>query len=91
MSGGIAYVLDEEGGFPDRINNSLVDLDPLDDEDVEFIQRMLRRHFQYTRSQKADDVLRKWDKYAPMIVKVYPQEYKAALAELAREAGEQDG
>ncbi len=91
MSGGIAYVLDEAGDFRGKINNPLVDLDPLDDEDVEFVQRMLRRHFQYTRSKKADDLLRKWDKYAPLIVKVYPQEYKAALAELAREAAENDG
>jgi glutamate synthase domain-containing protein 2/glutamate synthase domain-containing protein 1/glutamate synthase domain-containing protein 3 len=91
MSGGIAYVLDESGQFPDRINNPLVDLDPLDDEDVEFIQRMLRRHFQYTRSRKADDVLRKWDTYASKIVKVFPQEYKQALEDLAREAERSDG
>jgi glutamate synthase domain-containing protein 3 len=91
MSGGIAYVLDETGQFPERINNPLVDLDPLDDEDVEFIQRMLRRHFQFTRSRKADDVLRKWDTYAAKIVKVFPQEYKQALADLAREAEQSDG
>ncbi len=52
--------------------------------DVEFIQRMLRRHFQYTRSEKADDILRKWDKFAPKFVKVMPQDYKRALAELAK-------
>jgi glutamate synthase domain-containing protein 2/glutamate synthase domain-containing protein 1/glutamate synthase domain-containing protein 3 len=91
MSGGIAYVLDETGEFPERINNRLVDLDPLDESDVEFIQRMLRRHFQYTRSRRADDVLRKWDKYAPMIVKVYPREYKRALAGLAQDAEQSDG
>jgi glutamate synthase (ferredoxin) len=91
MSGGIAYVLDEDGTFPGHINNSMVDLDPLDDDDVEYIQRMLRRHFQHTRSKKADDVLRKWDKFAPKFVKVYPQEYKQALADMARKAEQSDG
>jgi glutamate synthase (NADPH/NADH) large chain len=46
----------------------------------------LRRHFQYTRSEKADEILRKWDKYAPQFVKLVPQDYKRALAELAKEA-----
>ncbi|HKX46372.1 MAG TPA: glutamate synthase large subunit [Planctomycetota bacterium] len=91
MSGGVAYVLDEAGDFRSRIHNPHVDLDPLGPADVEYIQRMLRRHFQYTRSRKADDVLRKWDKYAPMLVKVFPQEYKAALAELDREQGASHG
>jgi glutamate synthase (ferredoxin) len=91
MSGGIAYVLDEDGSFPTHINNTMVDLDPLDDEDVEYIQRMLRRHFKHTRSRKADDVLRKWEKVAPKFVKVFPREYKQALADLAREAEQSDG
>ena len=37
MSGGIAYVLDEEGDFPTKINREMVDLDPLDDEDRAFL------------------------------------------------------
>jgi glutamate synthase (ferredoxin) len=86
MSGGIAYVLDETGDFSDRINNELLDLDPLGEDDVEYIQRMLRRHFQLTRSQRAEEVLRKWEKLAPKFVKVFPREYKQALADLAREA-----
>jgi glutamate synthase (NADPH/NADH) large chain len=91
MSGGIAYVLDEVGDFPDKINNPMIDLDPLGDEDVEAIQRMLRKHFQHTRSKRADDVLQKWEKYAPKFVKVFPQEYKQALADLARGAESSDG
>jgi glutamate synthase domain-containing protein 2/glutamate synthase domain-containing protein 3 len=91
MSGGIAYVLDEGGDFPSKINNTMVDLDPLGEDDVDLIQRLLRRHYQYTRSQKADDVLRKWEKYAPKFVKVFPQEYKQALAGMARDAESDNG
>ncbi len=88
MSGGIAYVLDESGDFPALINNPLLDLDPLEGEDVDYIQRMLRNHFHYTRSQRAEEILRKWDSLASKFIKVFPQEYKKALATLAAEAGE---
>jgi glutamate synthase domain-containing protein 2/glutamate synthase domain-containing protein 1/glutamate synthase domain-containing protein 3 len=81
MSGGIAYVLDEDGGFPSRVNTETVDLDPLDAEDLETLQRMVRNHFRYTRSAKADDVLRKWETVAPKFVKVFPRDYKRALAD----------
>ncbi len=91
MSGGIAYVLDEVGDFSSRINNDLLDLDPLNEEDVEYLQRMLRRHFQLTRSARADEILRKWEKLAPKFVKVFPQEYKQALADMAQEAATNDG
>jgi glutamate synthase domain-containing protein 2/glutamate synthase domain-containing protein 1/glutamate synthase domain-containing protein 3 len=81
MSGGIAYVLDEDGSFPSRVNPETVDLDPPSLEDLETVQRMVRRHFQYTRSKKADDVLRKWETYAPRFVKVFPKDYKRALSD----------
>jgi glutamate synthase domain-containing protein 3 len=88
MSGGIAYVLDEDGLFPTRANTDTVDLDPLTEEDEQIIQRMVRRHFQYTRSQKADEVLRKWNTYAPRFVKVFPRDYKRALDDrIAAESG----
>ncbi len=79
MSGGIAYVLDEEGDFETRVNPETIDLDPLDDADLERVQRMVRLHFQYTRSERADDILRKWDDLAPKFVKVFPKDYKRAL------------
>ncbi|MBW2269333.1 MAG: glutamate synthase large subunit [Deltaproteobacteria bacterium] len=88
MSGGIAYVLDEDGQFASRVNPETVDLDPMNQEDVALVQRMLRWHFQYTRSTKADDVLRKWDAVAPKFVKVYPKDYKRAQVErVAAESG----
>ena len=84
MSGGIAYVLDEQGDFATNLNPlAAVDLVPLAEDDVEYVQNMLRKHFDYTRSQRAEDILRKWDTYAPKFVKVFPQEYRAALEALA--------
>jgi glutamate synthase (ferredoxin) len=88
MSGGIAYVLDEDGSFASRVNPETIDLDPPTAEDLENVQRFVRRHFQYTRSRRADEVLRKWDTYAPRFVKVFPKDYKRALGDgLAAESG----
>jgi glutamate synthase domain-containing protein 2/glutamate synthase domain-containing protein 3 len=79
MSGGFAYVLDEDGLFRTRVNPERIDLDPLDAQDEETIQRLVRKHFQYTRSARAEEVLRKWEDYGPKFVKVFPKDLKVAL------------
>ncbi len=79
MCGGIAYVLDLDGALAGRTNHERVDLDPLSPEDAEIVQRMVRRHFEYTRSKRADEVLRKWNAFAPRFVKVMPRDLKLAL------------
>jgi glutamate synthase domain-containing protein 3 len=90
MSGGIAYVLDEAGEFPARCNLDMVELESITAEDEATIQRLIRRHFQYTRSRLADDVLRKWESKASRFVKVFPTDYKRALSDRIR-AGSGDG
>ena len=79
MCGGFAYVLDLDGRFPARVNHARVELQPLTDEDEAIIQRLVRRHFQYTRSERADEVLRKWNTLASKFVKVFPKDLKLAL------------
>jgi len=81
MSGGYAYVLDEAGDFTEHCNPGMVRLREIDADDEETILRLVRRHFQYTRSARADDVLRKWESYRPMFVKVSPVDYERALAD----------
>ena len=56
-----------------------VDLERITKEDGQTIQRLVRRHFEYTHSARADKVLRKWNTYAPKFVKVYPKDLKVAL------------
>jgi glutamate synthase domain-containing protein 2/glutamate synthase domain-containing protein 1/glutamate synthase domain-containing protein 3 len=90
MSGGIAYVLDETGEFPKLCNPSMVELEALGADDEETVLRLLRRHFQYTRSKRADQVLRKWDDLAGKFVKVFPLDYKRALTDRIR-AGSGNG
>jgi glutamate synthase domain-containing protein 2/glutamate synthase domain-containing protein 1/glutamate synthase domain-containing protein 3 len=89
MSGGFAYVLDMDGDFADRVNGERVDLETLTSEDEKLIQRMIRRHHEYTHSKRADEVLRKWNDYAPRFVKVFPRDLKLAIeSRLAARTGD---
>jgi len=90
MCGGFAYVLDLDGSFPDRVNPVRVVLETLSGEDEAIIQRLLRRHHEYTRSERADEVLQKWNSFAPRFVKVIPKDLKVAL-EARLEAHTGDG
>ena len=65
MSGGIAYVLDEVGDFERRCNRDMVDLEPLADaEDVALVLALIRKHSEYTQSNRAAKVLAAWDALA---------------------------
>ena len=80
MSGGIAYVLDEEGDFHVRCNPELVDLEPVEnEEDIEELKSMITKHADYTESGVAQRLLLHWDENLPKFVKVFPKPYKRIL------------
>jgi glutamate synthase (ferredoxin) len=79
MSGGIAFVLNADGGFPARCNPELVDLEPLDLNDLELVQTLLARHTQYTGSVRAANLLCDWSRAAELFVKIMPRDYKRAV------------
>jgi len=82
MSGGIAYVLDEEGNFDYFCNKGLVELSPVEDKsDVVELQEMISKHLTHTQSSVASKILTNWETYLPMFVKVIPFEYKKVLQE----------
>ncbi|GLY65946.1 glutamate synthase [Amycolatopsis taiwanensis] len=86
MSGGIAYVLDLAGV---RVNREMVDLDPLDDEDIEFLRETVERHYVATQSAVARVLLADWDVAVERFGKVMPKDYKRVLH--AQAAAERDG
>jgi glutamate synthase (ferredoxin) len=80
MSGGVAYVLDETGDFPSRCNREMVQLFPLEKEDeIERVRAMIRRHAEYTNSERAWKILALWEEMLPKFVKVYPNDYRRML------------
>jgi glutamate synthase domain-containing protein 2/glutamate synthase domain-containing protein 1/glutamate synthase domain-containing protein 3 len=81
MSGGLAFILDEEGSFPDRCNRELVDLDPMTDEDFDAVRALVEEHRLRTGSAVAERVLAEWEALKPFWVKVFPRDFKRVLAE----------
>ncbi len=80
MSGGVAYVLDEQGAFASRCNLSMVELLPIkDQEEINQLRALITRHHQYTESEVARRMLDRWDDYVVKFVKVMPTEYRKVL------------
>ncbi len=83
MSGGIAYVVDDDGLFARRCNRDMVELESLEeDEDLDFVRTMIARHAAHTGSRRAAYLLAAWSSTASRTIKVIPRDYKrVALAE----------
>ena len=86
MSGGTAFVYDENGTFPDRCNKSMVELEKPDKHDEEEIVRLLEKHVKYTNSSRAKAVLKDFAGKKKHFVKVMPTEYKNILLKKKAEA-----
>jgi glutamate synthase (NADPH) large chain len=86
MSGGIAYLLDPD---PATVNPEMVDTDPLDDEDAEFLRDLVQRHHGETGSAVAAGLLADWPAALGRFGKVMPKDYKRVLA--AAQRAERDG
>lgn len=85
MSGGIAYILDEDGTFAGHCNQEMVELEALSDADeIAEVQALIQKHEEYTRSEVAKRVLADWAGYTSKFVKVIPKDYKRMLAAFAR-------
>jgi glutamate synthase domain-containing protein 3 len=84
MSGGVAYVLDEDGTFKNHCNLDTVALEPLDDRDLQEVEEMLKRHAIYTRSARAWQFLALWQQTTAKFVKVMPRDYRRMVEALQR-------
>ena len=89
MSGGIAYVFDADRTFADRLNDDMVDIDPLEVEDEEFLKETIRRHAELTVSTVATAILDDWHVEVRKFQKVMPTDFKRVLeaARIAEEKG----
>jgi glutamate synthase (NADPH/NADH) large chain len=97
MSGGIAYVLDLDGSFEKCCNPAMVTLEKVlpaakqandgtrhtGRADEELLQALIQKHCDETGSEVARTVLADWAKYRVRFVKVFPNEYRRALKEMA--------
>jgi glutamate synthase (NADPH) large chain len=78
-------VLDVDGEFARRCNAAMVDLEPLaDSEDESALRRLIENHQRYTGSKRAAEILAAWAQHRAKFIKVFPKEYRRALAELGQ-------
>jgi glutamate synthase (NADPH/NADH) large chain len=86
MSGGIAYVFNENGDFDFYCNMGMVELSLVEDySDINELTELITRHYQFTNSKKAKMILDDPYKFIPMFIKVIPYDYKKVLQELELE------
>lgn len=81
MSGGIAFVYDEDGAFAERCNPRMADLKPLHEKSKPEVHTMVSDHFRYTGSTVAKAILDNWDKALEKFVRVMPRDYARVLKE----------
>jgi glutamate synthase (NADPH/NADH) large chain len=77
MSGGLAYILQAYQG---EINSEMVDIDPMEDQDLNTLYTYLKRHLAFTGSSLAQQFLENWEQTKTKFIKVIPRDYKAVLA-----------
>ncbi len=86
MSGGVAYVLDEEGDFDFYCNMGMVELSLVEDlNDKKELSDLIAKHFEMTGSKVAEKILTRLDDYMDRFIKIIPYEYKKVLQELELE------
>jgi glutamate synthase (NADPH/NADH) large chain len=99
MSGGVAYVLDEDGDFAKRCNTAMVELGPVERVaeasttavktkqparhqgrvDEELLRDLVEKHYRYTGSFRAREILAKWEETCGKFVRVMPSDYRRVL------------
>jgi glutamate synthase domain-containing protein 3 len=85
MSGGIAYVLDEDQLFDTKCNLEMVDIEPAvlrGDDDL--LYRLVCNHVKYTGSEYAARIVRDWTEILPHFVKIIPTDYRRALERMKK-------
>jgi glutamate synthase (ferredoxin) len=86
MSGGIAYVFDPNKKFDATLcNMEMVAFEPIEEEDLTKLRRLIRNHSMYTNSPLAKRILGDWENQQKHFIKVMPTDYKKALKRLAEE------
>ncbi|MCR4830910.1 MAG: glutamate synthase large subunit [Pseudobutyrivibrio sp.] len=80
MSGGIAYVLDEDATLYKRLNKSMVSLETVTDKyDVLELKEIIKEHVKATGSVKGKEVYENFSEYLPKFKRIVPFDYKKMM------------
>jgi glutamate synthase domain-containing protein 3 len=102
MSGGVAYVYDEDGYFAQRCNTAMVALAPIlsaaeqkaqcipthrGQADEVLLKNLIDAHYKWTGSLRAREILDNWEQSKDRFIKVFPHEYRRAMAAVSSPSG----
>ena len=86
MSGGIAYIYNEDGNLKkEKFNLEMIELENLQEKDFLSLKELLKNHVKYTSSDKGSFLLKDFSNQKHKFVKVMPTDYKKALIMLENE------
>ena len=81
MSGGVAYVYDEENRLYRNLNKELVLMEKVETKaDKEELKKMLEDHIKYTGSKKATEILKDYPNNLSKFKKIIPEDYKKLIS-----------
>ena len=81
MSGGIAYVLDEDSTLYTRVNKAMVKIRRVTDKyDVQELKGMIQEHVSYTNSEIGKRILDHFEEYLPKFKKIIPDDYEKMMS-----------
>ncbi len=85
MSGGIAYVLDENSDLYLKLNKELVSSNSVSDKyDVMQLKNMITAHVEATGSERGREILENFSEYLPKFKKIIPHDYQDMLQRIAK-------
>ena len=80
MSGGIAYILNENENISEQINHDMVSIEEVNGKDLNKIKEILNRNVESTNSARGMLLLKDFDKISSQFVKIIPKEISKLLA-----------
>jgi glutamate synthase (ferredoxin) len=85
MSGGIAYVLDEDSNLYTKVNKNMVEIEKITSKyDVQELKELISEHVNYTNSEKGKEILENFGEFLPKFKKIIPHEYKKMQMEIVQ-------
>ena len=84
MSGGVAYVLDEDRDLYTKLNKEMVLFSEVTEKyEILELKELIEEHVKATNSKKGKDILDNFDEYLPKFKRIIPHDYKKMMSAIA--------
>lgn len=84
MSGGVAYVLDEDRDLYTKLNKEMVLFSEVTEKyEILELKKLIEEHVEATNSAKGKEILADFDEYLPKFKRIIPHDYKKMMSAIA--------